>query len=124
MAGTKTHITHIVTVGLPVADQAAALEFYVGKLGFEKRRDMPFGDGRWVEVAPPGAETTLALIPAGSPVPGGIRLGTADADTDHAELRAGGVDTDPEVLRLGAGVPPMFGVRDPDGNSFVLVGGA
>ncbi|MEU8892550.1 hypothetical protein [Streptomyces sp. NPDC048442] len=41
------------------------------------RRDVPFGDGRWIEVAPPGA-TTLALVPEG--VPTGIRLTTRDAD--------------------------------------------
>ena len=30
----------------------------------EKRTDVPFGDGdRWVEVAPPGAATTVALVP-------------------------------------------------------------
>jgi catechol 2,3-dioxygenase-like lactoylglutathione lyase family enzyme len=36
-----THITGVGTVGVPVTDQDRALEFYVGKLGFEKRRDIP-----------------------------------------------------------------------------------
>jgi len=120
-----TRITGLETVAIPVADQDQALEFYVGKLGFEKRRDMPFGNGaRWIEVAPPGAATSIALVPAGARTPLGIRLITQDADADHADLRARGVDTDPEILRMGGQMPPMFSIRDPDGNSFVVVGGA
>jgi catechol 2,3-dioxygenase-like lactoylglutathione lyase family enzyme len=117
MSGT-TRITGVGTVGVPVTDQDRALEFYVDKLGFEKRRDMPFGAGRWIEVAPPGSPTTIALLPTG--VPGGIRLATGDADADHADLRERGVDVDPEVMRL-LDAPPMFGLRDPDGNSLILV---
>jgi catechol 2,3-dioxygenase-like lactoylglutathione lyase family enzyme len=124
MSEAKTQITRVQTVGIPVADQEQALGFYVGKLGFEKRRDMPFGSGRWIEVAPPGAATTIALVPAGTGIPTGIRLTTRDADADHAELQASGVDADPEVMRLGGPVPPMFSIRDPDGNSIILVGGA
>jgi catechol 2,3-dioxygenase-like lactoylglutathione lyase family enzyme len=117
MSGT-TRITGVGTVGVPVTDQDRAVEFYVGQLGFEKRRDMPFGDGRWIEVAPPGAATTIALVPAG--VPAGIRLMTEDAGSDHAELRSRGVDADPEVLRF-PDAPAMFAVRDPDGNALILV---
>jgi catechol 2,3-dioxygenase-like lactoylglutathione lyase family enzyme len=113
-----THITGVGVVGVPVTDQDRALEFYVGKLGFEKRRDIPFGGGRWIEVAAPGSATTIALVPAG--VPAGIRLMTEDADTDHADLRARGVEVDPEVMRMPE-APPMFALRDPDGNSLILV---
>lgn len=113
-----TQITTVGSVGVPVTDQDRALEFYVGQLGFEKRRDLPFGDGRWIEVAPPGAATTIALVPAG--IPAGIRLFTQDAGTDHATLRAGGADVDPEVTRMEI-APPMFALRDPDGNSLILV---
>jgi catechol 2,3-dioxygenase-like lactoylglutathione lyase family enzyme len=113
-----TRIVGVGTVGVPVTDQDRALEFYVGKLGFEKRRDVPFGPGRWIEVAPPGSATTIALVPAG--VPAGIRLATEDADADHAELRSRGVDTDPQVMRMPE-APAMFGLRDPDGNSLILV---
>ena len=114
----STHITGVATVALPVSDQDRALEFYVGRLGFETRRDVPFGDGRWIEVAPPGAATTLALVPAG--IPAGVRLTTRDAGSDYEDLRARGVDTDPEVMRA-PGAPPMFALRDPDGNSLILV---
>jgi catechol 2,3-dioxygenase-like lactoylglutathione lyase family enzyme len=113
-----THITAVGTVAVPVTDQDRALEFYVGRLGFEKRRDIPFGEARWIEVAPPGSVTTIALVPAG--IPTGIRLATEDADADHAGLRAHGVDVDPEVLRMPE-APPMFALRDPDGNSLIMV---
>ncbi|HJW59961.1 MAG TPA: glyoxalase, partial [Actinomycetota bacterium] len=53
----------------------------------------------------------------------GIRLFTQDAGTDHATLRAGGADVDPEVTRMEI-APPMFALRDPDGNSLILVEGA
>ena len=59
---TRTHITGVRTVGIPVADQERALAFYVGTLGLEKRLDVPFGKGRWLEVAPGGAATSVALV--------------------------------------------------------------
>ena len=123
---TTSRITHVHTVGVPVTDQERALEFYVGKLGFEKRMDASFGAGqRWLEVAPPGAVTTIALVPTREGVPAGVETGirflTEDAETDHANLRARGVDADPEIMRFGGGVPPMFYFRDPDGNRLVIV---
>jgi catechol 2,3-dioxygenase-like lactoylglutathione lyase family enzyme len=71
-----THINGVHTVGVPVTDQDRALEFYVGTLGFEKRMDGSFGEGlRWIEVAPPGATTTIALVPAGEGAPAGVDTG-------------------------------------------------
>ncbi len=120
----STRITDVRTVGIPVTDQNRALEFYVGKLGFDKRLDVPFGDGqRWIEVAPPGAATTIALVRSREGMPTGVETGirfiTADADGDHASLRARGVDAD-QVLRW-EGVPPMFAFRDQDGNGLEIV---
>ena len=112
-------VTRIGTVIVPVSDQDKALEFYVGTLGFEVRIDGAFGDGgRWLEVAPPGAATTLALVPGDTME---VSLATADADADHAELRGRGVDAEEEVMRMGDYVPPMFTFRDPDGNRFRMV---
>jgi catechol 2,3-dioxygenase-like lactoylglutathione lyase family enzyme len=116
-------ITHVGTVVIPVADQDAALAFYAGTLGFETRIDAPFGPGmRWIEVAPPGAETSIALVPRDS-APAGIEvsLATRSAAGDHAELRERGVEADAELIELGEGVPPMFTFRDPDGNRFRMV---
>lgn len=120
---TRTRITQLGTVGVPVGDQDRALEFYVERLGFEKRMDVPFGEGkRWIEVAPPGAMTTIALMPTPAGAPIGIdtnvRLTTDDAAADHAALRAQGVETDEEVMRYPV---PMFSFRDPDGNRLIIV---
>jgi len=125
---TSTRITHVGTVIVPVSDQDQALEFYLDKLGFEKRSDIPFGRGeRWVEVAPPGGATTLALMPPreGEPVGVDTRVAftTKDIDADHADLLARGVDADEAVMRMGAPVPPMFFFRDADGNRFFIVEG-
>lgn len=112
-------ITHVGTVAVPVADQQRALEFYVGTLGFEQRRDLPFGGrARWIEVAPRGAQTTVALVGPGVPL--GVRFMTNDAEAAHAELRARGVDTDADITRIPS-VPAMFSFRDPDGTGFVIV---
>ena len=122
---TKTNITGVPTVGVPVSDQAAAVDFYVDVLGFEKRRDAPFGGGRWIEVAPPGSATSIALVPIGAGqsagIDTGIRLSTEDAEADHAALLSAGIDADAEIMRLGDVAPPMFAFRDPDGNRLVLV---
>jgi catechol 2,3-dioxygenase-like lactoylglutathione lyase family enzyme len=123
---TRTRISQIGTVMVPVSDQDQALEFYTAKLGFEKRADIPFGNGdRWVEVAPPGAATTIALVTPREGESVGIqtRVGfdTKDVDADHAQLLAQGVDADPEVMRMGDPVPPMFFFRDQDGNNLMIV---
>jgi catechol 2,3-dioxygenase-like lactoylglutathione lyase family enzyme len=117
-------ITGMRTVGVPVTDQDQALNFYVGTLGLDQRVDKPLGGGRrWIEVAPAGAVTTIALVAAHEGVPAGvetgIRLIAADAGDLHAGLSAQGVDTG-EMLRW-PGVPPMFAFRDPDGNGLEIV---
>jgi lactoylglutathione lyase len=119
-----TPITGVRTIGVPVTDQDKALEFYTGTLGFSKQLDVPMGGGaRWIEVAPEGAPTSVALVPAREGVPAGvetgIRLTTANADALHDELRAAGADVG-EVLRW-PGVPPMFAFRDQDGNGLEIV---
>jgi catechol 2,3-dioxygenase-like lactoylglutathione lyase family enzyme len=128
-------------VFVPVADQDRALEFYLDKLGFEKRADFPYGEGvRWIEVAPPGSANAIALV---APSEGGsvgsekahCALTTEDIEADHATLRARGVDVDAEIARTGTHrsglvsievtvadpVPPQFFFRDTDGNRFVIV---
>jgi catechol 2,3-dioxygenase-like lactoylglutathione lyase family enzyme len=116
-------ITQLSTIGIPVDDQDRSLAFYVDKLGFEKRLDVAYGQGeRWLEVAPIGAATTIALMRARDGLPAGIdtqvRLVTGDAQSEHARLRSLGVEADPEVIPYPV---PMFSFRDPDGNRLVIV---
>jgi catechol 2,3-dioxygenase-like lactoylglutathione lyase family enzyme len=123
----RLNLTQVGRVCVTVADTDRAIDFYVEKLGFEKVVDIPMGpDARWVEVALPGTVTTIALAPPpeGRPVEGGqtgICIDSSDVDADHAALKAAGVDVDDEVSRYGGPVPPMFWLRDPDGNSLIVV---
>ncbi|WP_329118420.1 VOC family protein [Streptomyces sp. NBC_01465] len=121
-------ITRLGSIGVPVTNQDRALEFYAGLLGLEKRRDADTGNGwRWLEIAPPEATTSIALVPTREDAPvgieTGIRLLTPDAEAAHAALVTHGADVDAEIMRWGGGVPPMFYVRDPDGNKLVIVEG-
>ncbi|MFL5952624.1 MAG: VOC family protein [Gaiellaceae bacterium] len=123
----KLNLTQVGRVCVTVGDTDRALDFYVDKLGFEKVVDVPMGDaGRWVEVSLRGTPTTIALAPPpqGTDAGGsqtGIILDTSDVDADHATLKAAGVDVDDDVTRWGEPVPPMFWLRDPDGNSLIVV---
>jgi catechol 2,3-dioxygenase-like lactoylglutathione lyase family enzyme len=134
-------INQVGAVFVPVADQERALKFYLDKLGFEKRADFPYGDGsRWIEVAPPGATNTIALVPPseGESARGDETLcafQTADIEADHARLRATGVDVDAEIARTGTSrpglvslavtvkdpLPPQLYFRDSEGNRFLIV---
>jgi predicted enzyme related to lactoylglutathione lyase len=126
---TTTRISQVGTVIIPVTDQDRVIEFYVDTLGFEKRVDVPFGNGyRWVEVAPTDAATTIALAPPPEGTPAGnrqtgIALNTDDVDAVYGELKGRGVDVDEEVSRMGDPVPPMFWFRDPEGNTLMVVQG-
>jgi catechol 2,3-dioxygenase-like lactoylglutathione lyase family enzyme len=124
-------ITHIHSATLMVEDQDVALDFYVGKLDWEKRADAAYGDGsRWVEVGPPGAVTVLALVKPGdvgaSPEEAGkykgISLVTDDIDSTYATLRDRGVKfvQPPEQMPWGARATWF---EDPDGNLLFLVEG-
>lgn len=122
MSATKTHITGIRTVSIPVDDQDAALHFYAGTLGFTVLHDNPTPNGgRWIELAPGTDDVIVTLEPAAPDVTRGaigIRFTTDDAEAAHGELQATGVDTD-DILRW-PGVPAMFAFRDPDGNAFSI----
>jgi lactoylglutathione lyase len=120
----STTIADVRTIGINVANQDDAVAFYVSTLGFEKRLDAPISPTmRWIEVAPPGASTSLALQAtdgaADVGVDTGIRFTVPDAEAEHAAMRERGVNV-AEVLRWD-GVPPMFTFDDPDGNRFYIV---
>jgi predicted enzyme related to lactoylglutathione lyase len=125
----STRVTRVANVIIPVADQDRALKFYTESLGLEKRVDAPFGPGnRWIEVAPHGADTPIAICPPGPNVTAGgkntgITLQTDDIDAYHAQLKDRGVDVDAEVSRFGDAVPPLFWFRDPEGNTLMVVEG-
>jgi lactoylglutathione lyase len=107
-------ITRVSSVGIRAGDQGRAVDFYVGKLGFEKRRDEPMGaDGRWVEVAPPGAETALV------PFTPGLVFACDDLQATFEELRGRGVEFTEPPADQPWGRWAQF--RDPDGNEHALI---
>lgn len=115
------NITHISVLPIPVKDQEAAKAFYTRKLGFSVLRDDSFGDQRWVQLAPTGAQTSITLI-AGQlqMAPGsqqGIVLQTKDIRADHKALKSSGVNIS-EINNAPWGMEAKF--TDTDGNGWVL----
>ena len=50
-------------MSIPVKDQTVALDFYTKLLGFDVIRNEPMGPQmRWIQLAPPGATTTISLV--------------------------------------------------------------
>src|SRR5689334_9796182 len=121
------HVTQVSSVFLTVTDQDRAIAFYRDTLGFELRVDQEYGPGfRWVEVAPPGAQSVIALAPPdperGSQ-PGGdapFSLDTSNLDAAIADLSARGVEFG-EAMGDGKSVPRMARFTDPDGNRVLLI---
>lgn len=84
-------LRNIRIVIVPVSDKEAAGGFYVGRLGLSVLPDSEAGaQGRWLQVAPEGSSTSLALVPGGDSSPpgslGGLVLETSDIDADVAQL--------------------------------------
>ena len=126
-------LTGLTITQIYVPDQDQALDFYVGKLGFEVTNDMQFGPMRWLTVALPGqqdraillekpgppsmseetAEQVRELIAKGA-AGGHLFFRTDDAYKTHAELKEKGVEITEEPVEQIYGID--FGLRDPFGN--------
>jgi catechol 2,3-dioxygenase-like lactoylglutathione lyase family enzyme len=52
----------ITTASVFVDDQAKALDFYTGTLGFVKKTDLPAGEFRWLTVVGPDAQNGVELL--------------------------------------------------------------
>jgi catechol 2,3-dioxygenase-like lactoylglutathione lyase family enzyme len=122
MDASRPTITAVLTVAVPVADQARSKSLFEG-LGFETRMDAELQPGfRWIELAPPNGPTTISLVAAGEALPAGIdtgiRLATPDARAAHEGLKAQGLRVG-ELLDWDT-APLMFEFRDPDGNTFYV----
>jgi len=128
-------ITHVSTVEIFVTDQDRALDFYVDKLGFEKRRDESMGPGspRWIEVAPPGAKTSIVLYKPTRETPGASSFDIAESlfgkfspfvlDVDDMrktfeELSSKGVEFSDKPSKQYYGW--WAAIKDPDGNTIGL----
>ncbi|MGQ5634144.1 MULTISPECIES: VOC family protein [unclassified Streptomyces] len=116
-------ITHASFVTLPVSDQDRALRFYRDVLGFQVTADRDMPQGRWLQLAPEGAQTVFTLSGPGMGgfEPGsarGIMLVTTDVDADCARLAAAGIPVQgPDDMPWGR----MASFADPDGNGLMLL---
>ena len=121
-----------------VLDQDEALDFYVGKLGFEVRADVDMGFMRWLTISAPGdpdreillerpgppahddatAEQVRELVTKGA---AGFALGlrTDDLRKTYEELKAKGVEFTDEPTERFYGID--CGLRDPFGNNIRIV---
>lgn len=120
-------ITNIRTVGVYVSDQDAALRFYTEVLGFELRADRSMGrQGRWLEVAPPGAQSRLVIYPRTMMQDWEQRrpsvvFGCKDIEAEYRRLLGLGVKFLQTPTKMKWGAFAIF--ADPDGNEFVLAEG-
>ncbi len=125
------------TTQLWVHDQAEALDFWTGKVGFEVREDVTvpeLGNFRWLTVGPRGQDgcsVVLMAIPGAPVMDDGTRAQVADVmskgfagalffTTDDAykaydELVGAGVEMIDKPTEQPYGID--FGFRDPSGNS-------
>lgn len=107
---------------LYVDDQAKALTFYTGVLGFRKHHDIPLGEASWLTVVSPSAldGPELLLEPAGHPavkpyrdalVADGIPLAqfaVDDVRTEYDRLCALGVEFTQPPTDLGTADVAVF----------------
>lgn len=113
----------IVVTSVIVDDQEKALQFYVGVLGFVKKRDIDMGGGaRWLTVVSPEQPdgTELLLEPEGHPaaksfkkaiVADGIpwtSFGVGDVKKEYERLKKRGVTFTQEPIRMGTVTLAVF----------------
>ena len=123
---------HLAAVALVVRDYDEAIDFYVGKLGFDLIEDSKLSDAkRWVLVAPPGSqEMRLLLAKADNPEQktrignqaGGrvfLFLHTDDFQRDYAAMRDKGVRFLEVPRHESYGAVAVF--VDPYGNKWDLI---
>jgi catechol 2,3-dioxygenase-like lactoylglutathione lyase family enzyme len=116
-------VTAVQLFSLPVTDQDRARDFYVDVLGFELVNETEMGPGmRWVQVRPPGASTSVALVTWFTTMAAGSTKGTVletdDLDAELVRLRGLGVLFDGDIQEAPWGSFVTF--DDPDGNGIVL----
>ena len=123
----------IYVMSVLVDDQAKALDFYTGKLGFVVKHDIPLGSHRWLTVvskeAPQGTE--LLLEPSEHPAAGpwksalvndGIPAASFqvdDLEKEFGRLRA--LDVKFTVEPMDAGTVKMAVLDDTCGNLIQLI---
>ncbi|MEM7574513.1 MAG: VOC family protein [Bacteroidota bacterium] len=126
----------VTIIGIPVRDQAKALQFYTEVLGFIKKKDLPLGGGnRWLTVvsaeAPDGPEILLepaplhfepskvfqdALMDAGIPY---TQFDVESVDAEYERLTQLGVAFSVQPTEMGTVKVAVF--NDTCGNNIQIV---
>jgi catechol 2,3-dioxygenase-like lactoylglutathione lyase family enzyme len=123
---------HLAAVSLIVHDYDEAIDFYVGKLGFDLIEDTLMSDTkRWVLVAPPESKETRLLLAKADSAEQKTRVGnqtggrvflflhTDDFQRDYAAMRARGVRFLEQPRSESYGTVAVF--ADPYGNKWDLI---
>jgi catechol 2,3-dioxygenase-like lactoylglutathione lyase family enzyme len=115
--------TQIQLVSIPVSDQDRARAFYEEALGFETVNDRGIGTGmRWLQMRPPSADISVALVTWFPTMPPGslrgLVLASDDLNGDVVRIRRYGVDVGIGIQEEPWGRFVTF--ADPDGNGIVL----
>jgi len=123
--------------GIYVRDQDEALQFYVGKLGFEVHTDVKNGDYRWLTVSHPDQPTfQLGLFRPQAPIVDEatsqalneavakgamppLVLVVEDCRGAYDAMKARGVEFTQEPIERFGSVDSSF--RDPSGNGWKMV---
>ncbi|MBI5230597.1 MAG: VOC family protein [Coriobacteriales bacterium] len=112
----------IVVTSVLVNDQARALDFYTGVLGFVKKEDVPVGEARWLTVVSPEDPDGVELLlepdshPAARPfkaalVDDGIpftSFAVADVSAEYDRLVAAGVRFTQPPTEMGPVTTAVF----------------
>lgn len=126
--------TRIAISQVYVLDQDVALDFYVNKLGLEKRTDIDLGVMRWLTVGVPGDPREILLEKPGGPMMDGATAAqvrdlltkgaaggwlifhTDDCRATYETLVARGVEMTQQPMQQDWGIDAAG--RDPFGNHF------
>ena len=117
-------IGKIATSTVYVTDQDKAIQFWGEQVGFEIRRDLPMGpDARWVEMAPPGAESCIVIYPKSMMEDWAERKPSMvfeceNIEQTHREMAGRGVEFSQEPKQMPWGMFAIF--LDPEGNWYGL----
>ena len=117
-------IGKIATSAIYVTDQDKAVHFWGEQVGFEIHRDLPMGpESRWIEMAPPGAESCIVIYPKNMMEDWAERKPSLvfecdDIEQTHREMTGRGVEFSQEPKEMPWGMFAIF--LDPEGNWYGL----
>ena len=124
----------LLRVTLRVRNQQEALDFYIGKLGFVKRTDYPYGQGqRWITISPSDEDVVQIVLQPPEWFTGEEReqhlryvghnptivVQVKDCNATYEQLRPRGVQFTLPPLERGYGIEAD--ATDIDGNTLVLI---